>query len=62
MKTHSSETEYFRTNKTDKLFEDEYIKPSKTERKSQNKKQKRQFQNLVRQGRFDSEDVEDFLE
>jgi len=61
MKPHSSETEYFRTTKADKLFEDEYVKPSKTERKSQNKKQKRQFQNLVRQGRFDIDDVEEFL-
>jgi len=53
MKTHSTETEYFRTTNTDKLFEDEYVRPSKTERKSENKKQKRQFRDYVRQGRFD---------
>lgn len=58
MKMHSPE--YMSTNKSDKLFEDEYVKPSKTERKYENKKQKRQFQNLVRQGIYDI-DVDDPL-
>tara|TARA_Y100000385_G_C12712402_1_gene475158 strand:- start:203 stop:391 length:189 start_codon:yes stop_codon:yes gene_type:complete len=58
MNNHSQEREYASVND---LFNDELIvKKSKTERKQENKRKKRSFQNLVRQGNF--EDVEDWDE
>lgn len=46
------------------FFEEEnLIKKSKSERKYENKKKKRSFKNLVRQGNFeDIEDWDDYLE
>jgi hypothetical protein len=61
MTTHSQERNNASVND---LFNDEYIpKKSKSERKYENKKMKRSFKNLVRQGiEEELEDWDDYLE
>lgn len=61
MTTHSQERNDASVND---LFKDEYIpKKSKSERKYENKKMKRSFKNLVRQGiEGELEDWDDYLE
>lgn len=43
------------------LFGDDFVRKSKTERKSEKKKQKQSFRSLIQQGRYeDLEDLDDY--